>query len=89
MPKFKSEAIKRGEYDAETLRLTLWFPDRHTEIFEDVPQKIWDGLQSSRSKGGFFKLKIMGQFTQVPQPPPPPPAPVKPANKKPAKRARY
>lgn len=88
MPKFKSGAIKRGEYDAETLRLTLWFPDRHTETYEDVPQAIWAGLQSARSKGGFFKLKIMGQFPQVPVEPPPPPPPVKPANKRPAKRSR-
>jgi hypothetical protein len=62
MPKFKSEAIKRAEYDAETLGLTVWFPDGKTATYRDVPPKLWAGLLSARSKGGFFKLRIMGQF---------------------------
>jgi hypothetical protein len=62
MPKFKSTAIKRAEYDREAMRLTIWFPEGHTTDFCNVPIKIWDGLLSARSKGSFYNLRIKDQF---------------------------
>jgi hypothetical protein len=62
VPKFKSDAIKRAEYDAEGQRLTVWFPDGQTRVYGEVPLKIWNGLLSARSKGGFYKLRIVDLF---------------------------
>lgn len=62
MPKFVSTAIKRAEYDPVTMRLKLWFPDGGPYDFCRVPQRIYDGLCSARSKGTFYNSYIRDKY---------------------------
>lgn len=62
MPKFVSTAIKRAEYDPEAMRLQLWFPDGGPYDFCHVPQRIYDGLCSARSKGTFYNNHIRDKY---------------------------
>lgn len=62
MPYFNSSAIKRAEYDPAARRLTLWFPEGKPYDFCNVPQSIWDGLCSARSKGTYYNQHIEGRY---------------------------
>lgn len=62
MPYFNSSAIKRGEYDAASQRLTLWFPEGRSYTYCRVPLSIWDGLQRAASKGRYFNDYIDGRY---------------------------
>lgn len=58
MPYFNSSAIKRAEYDPQTRRLTIWFPEGKPNYYCNVPQHVWDGLINARSKGRYFNDHI-------------------------------
>lgn len=62
MPVFNSSAVKRAEYDPETLRLRLWFPEGKPYDYCRVPQHIFDGLCSAASKGTFFNNHIRDKY---------------------------
>lgn len=62
MPHFNSSAIKRGEYDAGTLRMTLWFPEGHSYTFCGVPPRVWQGLLSASSKGRYYNSYIRDRY---------------------------
>lgn len=62
MPTFNSSAVKRAEYDPASMRLKLWFPDGGPYDFCRVPQHIWDGLLSARSKGTYYNDHIRDRY---------------------------
>lgn len=62
MPIFNSSAVKRAEYNPETRRLTLWFPEGHPYDFCRVPQSIYDGLCNARSKGTYYNDHIRDKY---------------------------
>jgi len=57
----KSEALSKVDYDAASKDLVLVF-ERGTYKFEGVPQKVYDGLMASKSKGSYFQNKIKGKY---------------------------
>ena len=62
MPTFNSSAIKRAEYDPQTMRLTIWFPAGHSYDYCRVPLTVWQGLLSASSKGRYFNAQIDGHY---------------------------
>jgi hypothetical protein len=62
MPLFNSSAIKRAEYDAALMRLTIWFPEGHSYNFCRVPEHVWDGLLNARSKGTYYNTHIRDRY---------------------------
>lgn len=62
MPQFNSSAIKRAEYDEQTGRLTIWFPQGHSYDYCGVPRHVWDGLLSASSKGRYFNNHIADRY---------------------------
>ena len=62
MPYFNSSAIKRAEYDADTQRLTIWFPEGKPYDYCRVPQNIWEGLCNAGSQGIYFNQHIDGKY---------------------------
>lgn len=62
MPYFNSSAIKRAEYDPQTMRLSLWFPDGGPYYFCRVPQQIFDNLCRAVSKGGYYNDHIRDRY---------------------------
>ncbi|MBK6801644.1 MAG: KTSC domain-containing protein [Novosphingobium sp.] len=62
MPFFSSSAVKRGEYDPATQRLTLWFPEGKPYVYCRVPERIWEGLLRAPSKGRYFNAHIDGRY---------------------------
>lgn len=62
MPSFNSSAIKRGEYDAGAMRMTLWFPEGHSYNFCRVPVEIWTGLVNASSKGSYYNARIRDRY---------------------------
>lgn len=57
----KSEALSKVDYNADSKDLTLVF-ERGTYKFAGVPQKVYDGLMASESKGTYFQKKIKGKY---------------------------
>lgn len=62
MPYFNSSAIKRAEYDVQSSRLTLWFPEGRSYNYCAVPVSVWNGLLSAPSKGRYFNANIDGRY---------------------------
>ena len=62
MPSFNSSAIKLGEYDPSSLRMTLWFPEGHSYTSCRVPSDVWDGLLNASSKGRYYAAYISGRY---------------------------
>lgn len=62
MPYFNSSAIKRAEYDAQSMRLQLWFPEAGPYSFCRVPQHVFDGLCNARSKGTYYNDHIRDRY---------------------------
>lgn len=62
MPYFNSSAIKRAEYDASSMRMTLWFPEGHSYDFCRVPEAIWTGLLAASSKGTYYNARIRDRY---------------------------
>ncbi len=61
MAYFNSSAVKRAEYDAEAMRLTIWFSDGPYD-FCGVPSAIWEGLLAAPSKGSFYHRHIRDRY---------------------------
>jgi hypothetical protein len=61
VPYFNSDAVKRAEYDSQTMRLTIWFPNGPYD-FCGVPQYVWDGLLSASSKGTYYSDHIRDRY---------------------------
>ena len=60
---WSSALFDRGEYDAFSQRLYLWFagsPDPY--VYDGVPVRVWQGLQAARSKGRYFADHIRGAY---------------------------
>lgn len=62
MPYFNSSAIKRGEYDAASQRLTLWFPEGRSYTYcrarlptadQGVCEKGWQNACTNPLPGRF------------------------------------
>ncbi len=67
MPRFDSTAVLRGEYDAESRVLQLWFPDSPGPYgYRDVPEDVFDALCDAESKGRFFARHIRDQYELIP-----------------------
>lgn len=62
MPQFNSSAVRRGEYDPQTMRMELWLAGGGRYTYCRVPQHIWDGLCSATSKGKYFNAHIDGRY---------------------------
>jgi hypothetical protein len=64
MPYVQSTAFEMITYDEarRTLRATFRRGDRRTEVYERVPQDIYDGLIFAESMGDFFDSNIRDRF---------------------------
>lgn len=62
MPFFNSTAVKRAEYDPQSMRMTLWFPEMKPYSFCRVPQRIYDGLCTAGSKGSYYNANIRDRY---------------------------
>ena len=62
MPTFNSSAIKRAEYDPQSMRLTIWFPEGHSYDFCRVPARVWEGLLNAGSKGTYYNHNIRDRY---------------------------
>lgn len=62
MPYFNSSAIKRAEYDSQTMRMTIWFPQGHSYDFCGVPAHVWEGLCNAGSKGTYYNDHIRDRY---------------------------
>lgn len=61
MPYFNSTAVKRAEYDEQTMKLRLWFNNSHYD-FCRVPMHIWQGLLNASSKGTYYSDHIRERY---------------------------
>ncbi len=59
---FSSTAISRGEYDAASMRMTLWFTQGNSYTFCRVPSHIWQGLCGAASKGSYYNAHIRDRY---------------------------
>jgi hypothetical protein len=64
MPYVQSTAFEMIAYDEaqHTLRATFR-RDGHTEVYEQVPQEVYDALIFADSMGAFFDSNIRDQFS--------------------------
>ncbi len=62
MPFLNSSAIKRAEYDAQSMRLQLWFPDGGPYSFCRVPVQVYQGLLNASSKGSYYNTYIRDRY---------------------------
>jgi len=62
MVNFNSSAISRGEYDAGSMRMVLWFTQGHSYTFCGVPSHIWQGLVNAGSKGSYYNAYIRDRY---------------------------
>jgi hypothetical protein len=60
-----SSLIDRVSYDADTETLTITFDNGHVYDYQDVPQKVYDGLMKAESKGRYFNQHIKGKYEYV------------------------
>ena len=58
MPELNSRAIKRVEYDAQTRRMTIWFPRGNSYDFCGVPPAIYQGLITANSAGAYYNAHV-------------------------------
>lgn len=67
MPYFKSTAIERAEYEAESQTLLLWFngsggPYAHRH----VPEDVFEALCQAPSQGTFYNKHIRDKYDVSP-----------------------
>jgi hypothetical protein len=62
MPYFNSSAIKRAEYNEQSKRMTIWFPEGHSYDFCRVPLYVWQGLCGAGSKGTYYNANIRDRY---------------------------
>lgn len=62
MVTFNSSAISRGEYDAGSMRMILWFTQGNSYTFCGVPAHVWQGLVSAGSKGTYYNNHIRDRY---------------------------
>lgn len=63
MPYVQSSAFEMVAYDEARHMLRATFRrDGHTEVYEQVPQELYDGLIFAHSMSEFFDSNIRDQF---------------------------
>lgn len=62
MQYFRSTAVKRGDYDASTGRMVLWFAEGHSYTFCGVPTHVWEGLCNAPSQGRYYNAYIRDRY---------------------------
>ena len=62
MPFLNSRAVKRAEYNPESKRMQLWFPDGGPYDFCNVPQNVYDGLIRASSHGSYYNAHIRDRY---------------------------
>ncbi|HTM43938.1 MAG TPA: KTSC domain-containing protein [Polyangiaceae bacterium] len=69
---FKSNAVKRAEYDAEGQALIIEFSSGRTYRYKNVPQSVYDWCVRSKSKGAFLTrlVKDKYEFEEITEAPP-------------------
>ena len=76
--KFVSDFLERGEYQADSQELTLYFKDGSVYQYDKVPRRVFTELQANATgPGAFFNKSIRVSYESAllkePTPPPPPP----------------
>ena len=58
-----STVIKELAYDPETQTLSVWFrPSGRRYDYSEVPQRVYDALRQSPSKGRYFNAHIRDDY---------------------------
>lgn len=57
-----SEAITTAEYEYESYRLRLRFHNGNEYDYARVPNHVFEGLRTSRSKGTFINRYVIQQY---------------------------
>lgn len=57
-----STAIQSVEYTEKKKDLDILFTDGTTEIYHNVPEKIYQDFLSAKSKGAYFNYNIRGVY---------------------------
>ena len=60
MPFIDSQAIRRVEWQDETL--SVWFSDGDRYDYDGVPQRVYAALLAAGSAGAFFQQHIRGAY---------------------------
>lgn len=67
MPYFRSTAIERAEYDAETATLWLWFVDSGGPYaYRAVPGEVFEALCEAASQGRFYNEHVRDRYEVSP-----------------------
>jgi hypothetical protein len=61
-PKTRSSVIRDFDYDGNRKKLYVTFVSGKIYVYNGVPQRTFDGLDSAESKGEFFNKHIKDQF---------------------------
>lgn len=67
MPYFRSRAILRAEYDADTPTLWLWFVESGGPYaYHAVPEDVFDALCQAASQGRYYNEHIRDTYEVSP-----------------------
>lgn len=67
MPYFRSTAVERAEYDAETSTLRLWFVESGGPYaYRAVPEDIFAALCDATSQGRYYNEHIRDRYEVIP-----------------------
>lgn len=62
----ESSMIHAVGYDPETRKMEVVFNSGKTYIYENVPQKEYEGLMSAESKGQYMKACVIDMYPWYP-----------------------
>ena len=62
MVRVSSSAIAAAGYDPNSQRMKIQFVQGHTYDFCRVPQRVYDGLMMSASKGAYYTMHIRDRY---------------------------
>jgi KTSC domain len=62
MPRVRSSAMHRVEFDANARQLDIWFNDTGRYSYYGLPAAIYEGLINAGSKGRYFNDHIRDRF---------------------------
>lgn len=57
-----SSNLDRAEYDTETRTLRVWFQKGSVYTYVQVPETVWEGLESAFSPGSYLREFIAGIY---------------------------
>ncbi len=63
MVSLNSSAIVAADYDSDSRRLHIWFPNNGPYTYYGVPEHVFEGLVNAASAGTYYSDHIRGRYT--------------------------